>query len=301
MKHSYFSLFPVFVAVFEEGSLSSAAKRLDITQSAVSQSLNKLRDLYEDSLFIRSASGVKPSALAVEIYPNLAEAVNRAEVTLPGKREFRAKESERIFSICSISVAGSNILPELSTIMAKQAPNSSVEVHPLSGKDLITDLRFQNYDLLLTSYPHLYPSLKSTQLFEEELVVVVRSDHPRIHHSISEQQFLVEKHVTHSQTANQSGFLETLNQAVLNKRQVAWKVAGILDSMPIVAKTDLISITTRSIAHRYVDTFDVKVLTIDFIPNKIDLYMLWHGSRSNEAAHRWFRQQLLMAASIVNT
>ena len=83
MKHSDYSLMPTFVAIYEEKNFTKAAKRLGISQSAVSQSVTRLREVFKDMLFIRGSHGITPTPLATDIYPTLASYVENIAHMLP--------------------------------------------------------------------------------------------------------------------------------------------------------------------------------------------------------------------------
>ena len=69
------NLIRIFVAVFEERSATAAARRLELTQSAISSSLRKLREMYQDSLFVRTGRGLEPTLFAKQVYPLNKEAL----------------------------------------------------------------------------------------------------------------------------------------------------------------------------------------------------------------------------------
>ncbi|MFA0070589.1 LysR family transcriptional regulator, partial [Vibrio breoganii] len=109
MKHSDFNLIPIFVTVMEERNISKAAHRLNISQSAVSQSINRLKILFNDPLFFRESHGVSPSKLANSIYPQLSAAVHQIKLTAPPLSDFNAETSSRKFMISTVSVLGLSI------------------------------------------------------------------------------------------------------------------------------------------------------------------------------------------------
>ncbi|NKF50904.1 LysR family transcriptional regulator [Shewanella sp. WXL01] len=295
MKHTDLSLIPIFVAVMEERNLSKAAQRLGISQPAVSQSLKKLKVLYDDQLFTRSGNGVTPTTLAIDIYPALAQSLDTVTTTFPNSRNFNAKSVDKTFSIAAISVASYNVLPELSHLLQRDAPNVKMEVHPLYGADLEAELRFQKFDIILSAYPENYKHLRNAVILSENLVVLAAKEHPRIHDSISAEQFITEKHVVHAQWDSRTSYLEPMGVELLNQRETYWRAASILEMFPIVQGSDAIAVVPKSLAKKYANVFDCRIVEAPFQPDSVSMSMLWHPSRTNEPAHKWFRAMLLRA------
>ena len=93
------NLLPVFEAAYEARSLSLAAKRLAMTQSAVSHALARLRAVFHDELFVRQARGVMPTPVADRIYANLRTALTSVRESVSDARSFEPANSDRRFSI----------------------------------------------------------------------------------------------------------------------------------------------------------------------------------------------------------
>ncbi|MEZ9198187.1 LysR family transcriptional regulator [Shewanella sp. 10N.286.54.B9] len=304
MKHSDYSLIPTFVAIYEEQNFTKAAKRLGISQSAVSQSVNRLRDVFEDVLFIRGSHGITPTPLATDVYPTLASSVENIAHMLPEHKNFKPAECQRQFGISALSVFGFTILPELSAQMSIEAPLASVKVEPLQGIDLTTELRAQQCDLVIEVQSNQLTSLRSHPLMQDSLRVLCRVDHPRLTgNSITLNEFIQEKHVTHSQHNKDSGYLVgrgLKDEAVLGKRHVAWQASSIMEMLPVITRTDYIGLLPEKLVDQYISRNNLKQLDAPFLKEPLEVAMFWHSSRTNDPSHRWLRQQCIKAAEQFN-
>ena len=103
----------VFVAIYEAGSLTAAGRRLFVTQSAISQSLARLRRELGDPLFERTSQGMRPTALAEAIYPQLHEGVSVIDRTLAAVTGFDPLSSERTFRIALSELGEIGWLPAI--------------------------------------------------------------------------------------------------------------------------------------------------------------------------------------------
>ncbi|MCL1094771.1 LysR family transcriptional regulator [Shewanella kaireitica] len=302
MKHSDYSLIPTFVAIFEEKNFTKAAKRLGITQSAVSQSVNRLRVIFEDTLFIRGSHGITPTPLAIDVYPTLASSVESIAYMLPVHKNFIPAECERRFGISALSVFGFTLLPELSTLMSSEAPLASVKIEPLLGRDMTNELRAQQCDLVIEVMTNQRSNLRSKVIMQDSLQLLCRTDHPRLTgDSITIDEFLNEKHVTHSQFDKNDAYLigrGLQGEGILGQRNVAWQASSIMEMLPVIMRTDYIGLLPKTAVAQYTQIHNLKPLETPFLTDPIEVAMFWHSSRTNDPSHRWFRGLCAKAASL---
>lgn len=300
MKHSDYSLIPTFVAIVEEKSYTKAAKRLGISQSAVSQGVSRLQDVFKDTLFIRGSRGVEPTQFALDIYPTLASAVENIAYMMPEYKKFDPVKCDKQFTISSLSVFGFTILPELASLMSQEAPLASVKIEPLYNHDLTSMLRSQQFDLVIEAHSNRYPQLRSKIIMEDTLSVMCRIDHPRLTgDSISIDEYLAEKHVTHSQLDQKGGYLAgrgLKEEDILGKRQIAWQASSIMEMLPVIERCDYIALLPQRLVDQYRHIFQLKQLKTTFLLDPIEVAIYWHSSRTNDPSHKWLREQLVKAA-----
>lgn len=294
MKHSDFNLIPIFIAVIEERSISAAAHRLNISQSAVSQSIHKLKILFDDPLFFRESHGVSPSKLAKSIYPQLADAIHQIRLTTPPLSNFNPETSSRNFMISTVSVIGLSLFPIVSNFIFNQAPNVTVKVDSnVSNADMRSLLRNQ-YDLSIDIDFGQYSGLKSQELLNEELCVLCSKDHPRLTTStVSENQFLFEKHVVHTTPSQRKAYLHDKRlscEKILGERDIVWSANSIVEMMSVIENSHHISLFPKRLLSKYLKDSSLKLIPCDFITENIKVAMFWHPARHNDAGHRWLRE-----------
>lgn len=297
MKHSDFSLIPTFVAIVEERSFTGAARRLGISQSAISQSVAKLKALFNDNLFIRESHGIKPTQFALNLYPELSAAVNKVKLTLPEYNTFEPSTNNKQFSISYLSVFGSELLPRLAVTIRELAPNISIRTESIT-KDglLIENLRSQKYDLLIDMDHGQHCDLYSAVLLEEELCVICRHDHPRLTgNTITKQQFLSEKHVVHTSPDTIESYLVGKGlkaDAALRERDIFWYASSLYEMIIILEQGNNIAVFPTTLAKRYLKSAPLKMLKSDLFNDKLRVSMFWHGTRTNDAGLKWLREQV---------
>lgn len=293
MKNTDLNLIPIFVTIYEERSLSKSAARLSITQPAVSKALKRLRDIYNDPLFLRDNSSMVPTPRAIDIYPALSAALTNYTSTIDMDGGFDSATAERVYSFAVISGLGHTFLPSAFSQLRQLAPNLHFEVHPKFSKDTELDLRLQRYDFVIDA-DHFAPSfIKSHHLFNEEIVAVMNADHPRIHDEMTLEQFLAEEHTTVSGWQVRSSIMSSAHISELESRKVAYRTSTITECLPLVSQTDIVGLCAKSIVAQQSSTFKVKSFPLPLERNSLSIMLYWHPSRDTDPGHVWLRNFLV--------
>ena len=297
MKNNELNLIPIFVAVYEEMSLSKAAARLEISQPAVSKALSRLRDIYQDPLFNRSSSGVEPTSFSLDIYPAMAAALDNYKSTLISSREFQPAKSNRVFSIACLSALSYHLLPAVFAKIHQVAPNISLDIHPLFADDYDSDLRLGKYDLVVDIEPQGRTNLKSEVIMVGSYTVCCRADHPRIQgDTLTIEQYYQEEHVAISRGYHRRHILSDLGLPELEKRKVVYSAPGLLEAIPVVEATDCLVLLPGMLARECKHKYGLQVFAVPFEISNTNVCSVWHPSRNHDAAHMWLRAQIRSTA-----
>lgn len=293
MKSADLNLIPIFIVIYEELSLSKAAKRLGISQPAVSKALKRLRDVYDDPLFHRSSLGVEPTSFAMDIYPSFQAALDNFSATLFASTEFDPKVSNKTFSIACVSVVGSELFNHCIQLIQRIAPNINLEIHPLFTQDYESDLRLQRYDLIIDITPPARSNLKHEVLLTEKGCVVCRKGHPRlINNTLTYQDFFAEEHIALSQWRVRGSILSDEHMKFIEKRNIRHRVPGAAEMLSLISTTDFIGILPISTVQSFQGLYPVKLLSLPFDNTEMTFSAIWHPSRTQDTAHQWLREQL---------
>lgn len=291
MKSSEYHLLAVFAAVVEEGKYTKVAKRLGITQPSVSQSVSKLRNIYNDPLFIREKLGVRPTAFALEIYPDIADAISRLDALSAKRIKFSPNSSKRVFRISTISLFEHSLIPDIFRIVEKEAPDVTLLVENHSTKETKDMLRQGSIDIALEGSVKTQPFIKSQTFYDDELVVVCGKKHPLFSKGvISKDAFLNNQHVTLSSLSDSSRFFQSLSTnclEVLRKRKVKRQVASYWGLLSTVKDSDCLAIFTRKMAVANIDVFNLNILENDFLEQKVEASIYWSKSRNVDPSIVW--------------
>ncbi|MCL1045694.1 LysR family transcriptional regulator [Shewanella electrodiphila] len=291
MKSSEYHLLAVFAAVVEEGKYTKVAKRLGITQPSVSQSVSKLRNIYNDPLFIREKLGVRPTAFALEIYPDIADAISRLDALSAKRIKFDPNSSKRVFRISTISLFEHTLIPTIFRIVEKEAPDVTLLVENHSTKVTKDMLRQGSIDIAIEGSVKTQSFIKSQTFYDDELVVVCGKKHPLFSKgTILEEEFLNNQHITLSSLSENNSFFERFSITcldMLKKRKVKRQVASYWGLLSSVKDSDSLAIFTRKMAVANIDVFNLKILENDFLEQKVEASIFWSKSRSIDPSIVW--------------
>ncbi len=171
------NLLKVFEAVYEERNLILAGKRLNLTQSAVSHALRRLRELVGDELFMRMGKGMVPTGRATAMAPTLLDSLRRIEDAL-GVEPFSPDKSRRRFVIAANDHVTEVIVAPLFRELQKAAPGVDLVIRPSTRLDLAEQIDLGRIDLAIGIFSQVPPRLNSRTLMSQGESILMRKGHP---------------------------------------------------------------------------------------------------------------------------
>ncbi|PDS99251.1 LysR family transcriptional regulator [Rhizobium sp. S9] len=295
------NLLPVFLALMEERSVTRAAARLGITQPALSNSLNRLRETLRDPLFIRERYGIKPTQLAEEIAPTIEAALAQLDDLVLNQQEFRPIEAERLFTLAPNSYVELVLMPALVARMRALAPGIKVRMTAF-GNDLAeTGVVSGTTAMVIGRIVDPPDNLVVQHLMDDGLACVVRRDHPEIGDSISREQYESLKHVNVLPPGRlRVGLFQALGQQNL-KREVVVSVTHFLAVPAMLAVTDYCATLPSLICRSLEGDLRLKVLPTPVDLGTFPVEMAWHVRYRHDPAHRWLRSVIAELAKEMAT
>lgn len=286
------NLLPVFLALMEERSVTRAAARLGITQPALSNSLNRLRDTLRDPLFIRERYGIKPTQLAEEIAPTIEAALAQLDDLILNQQEFQPENAERLFTLAPNSYVKLVLMPALVARLREHAPGIKLRMTPF-GNDLAeTGVISGTTAMVLGRIVDPPDNLVVQHLMDDGLACVVRVDHPDVRDRISREQYEGLKHVNVLPPGRlRAGLFQVLGQQNL-KREVAVSVTHFLAVPEMLAVTDYCATLPRLICRSLERDPRLKILPAPVDLGTFPVQMAWHVRYRHDPAHRWLRSMI---------
>jgi DNA-binding transcriptional LysR family regulator len=291
------NLLPVFMALMEERSVTHAAARLGITQPALSNALNRLRDTLKDPLFIRERYGIKPTQFAEEISPVILETLAKLDDVILGRQHFDAATSTRVFNIAPNSYVEIVLIPRVVARLRQLAPAIKVSLAPFGADLAEAGLVSGTTDMALGRIVDPPDNLIVQHLMDDGLACVVRADHPDVRDSLSREQYEQLRHVNVLPPGRMRvGLFQALERQGL-RRELAISVTHFLAVPEIIAVTDYCATLPRLICNQIAKDSRLKVIESPVDLGTFPVDIAWHVRYRNDPAHQWFRQLLVETAA----
>jgi len=189
------NLFVVFDAIYGEGGVTPASRRLHLSQPAVSHALSRLRLLFDDPLFERNGRAMAPTPKARDMIGRVRSAIQGLETTLNRPELFEPATAAARYSLAMGEALQSAILPALMRAIVGRAPGIDIAVVMADRRTVERDLATGAIDLALDVLLPLPDDIHRRRLCTEWLAVVVRQDHPRVGEALSLEEYLAEEHI----------------------------------------------------------------------------------------------------------
>ena len=285
------NLLTVFEAIYETGTVSGAADRLALSQSATSHSLSRLREACRDDLFVRNRQGLSATPVAKEMYPAIKQALDDLRATLAEASGFDPSTSQRRFRISVPHPMGPLYALSLLAAVATAAPGIALTFDTVSRPvDLEDNLRDGIVDIAIDWLPVALDAFVNKKLFDDQVVLLARSDHPSAHPGITIEDLQKAEFVTlhrRREIGHAPQALEDVSRLISHE---VVRVSELLEIPTVVASTDLLGIFLSSMGPLMKKRLGLQVLPIPLELPPMPIYMIWHETRRHDVAHRWLRE-----------
>src|SRR5579864_4955306 len=290
------NLLKAFDALMNERAVTRAGGRIGLSQPAMSHALSRLRSLFADDLFVRTATNMEPTARAREIAPLVATAIEHIEAALNLGAGFEPAKSAAVFTAGMAEYAEIALVGRLARAFADEAPGATLRLLPASGHEAIEQLDRGAIDVAVAHLPHVPAHLESVVLLHDPFVVVARKGHPIAGRNLSLEAYAAQQHVLVSPRGATSGALDGILVDFGLKRRIALLVATYLAVPAALAVSDLVATVPRRTARQIAATAEIAImpLPIDFA---MTVSMAWHRRAASDPAQAWFRSLLVDAAA----
>ncbi len=281
-------LLSVFFYVYKFKSVSLAAEQLAMSQPTVSNILNKIRQHYNDPLFLRIGNVMVPTELSKQLFPLVSEALNKVEVINNFTIDFDQAVSHQQFTLAMTDVSHLVLLPKISQYLKKHASHIRLNVRPITSE---TGYQMANgeIDLALGFLPHLENGFYQQKLFEQYYVVIAAKDHPRLTgDSISTEQYLSESHIDIDAGMGHYHIENELQKLEL-ERDILMRLPSYLGVGLVVQDTDAIATVPYYLSEVLLSRGKLKIFDAPIAFPSYAVKQYWHMSCHHKASHQWLR------------
>ncbi len=286
------NLLKTFLAIWEFRSLTGAAEKLHLSQPATSHSLRRLREIFNDPLFIRTSSAMMPSDAAIRLYVPIASALETIENALQHHAQFEPALSDRTFRLAMSDMCSSHILPIALKELGKIAPKISFEIDQLPIDALSIALRNGDVDLAFGYLPGLSADCKNHTLFYDEYICMLRKGHLFSRQPLTMESMMKLRYIYTASNSTGHKLAENVFRKAGLNRDIAVRLPHFTSAPNIVRDTDLALILPRSIAELCNQGKECVILDLPLDIPRIPIQLHTHARFSGDNGISWLRSTL---------
>ena len=287
------NLLRVLAAVYRSGSVTTAARQLALSQPATSNALARLREFFDDALFVRSPRGLHPTRAAQRIAPAVIAQLQALESAVNSAEAFDPATSVTHWRLSLSDLGEILFLPALAESLLRDSPGTRISNIAVAAEQVSAALEARDIDLAIGILHPAHRGVASEVLFSERYVAISRPGWTPA--GRSQARTLGARDLRGASLAVASpvatfhaGVEQMLKRLRLTDRPVlhARHYAAFPD---IIARTDVLALVPRMYAQSLQPRYELKVWELPVIAPRYEVRMLWHQSVTGDAAHSWLR------------
>jgi len=299
MKISAFdlNLFVIMNSIYTEGSLTKAAEVVGITQPAVSNALSRLREKFDDDLFVRTGSGMVPTQKTENIIKDIQNALQLMQKSVNEPDEFNPATSQKTFRISLGDINEGRILAILISKIEKQAPNIKLECYYTARGQVPHALATNELSFAVDPFIPNSKDTNSSKVFSDKFVIAHRANHPVSKITeITLDEALKLKYINISNRKRGASVVEMEMQKMQLQPEIALRAQHYLVTPEIVRSTDLCLLCSETFAKKH----GLSYVNLPFDVPPLEQYLIWHKSDDNDGSHIWMRTLIAESFQEVN-
>jgi DNA-binding transcriptional LysR family regulator len=277
--------------LLDEHSVTRAARRLGVSQPAVSHNLRRLRELLGDPLLVRTPQGMQATPRGHELRPVVRAALEAAEAVLQAAPRFDPARAERRFVLAMADQAAYQLLPPLVQRIASAAPGITLTLPPPAG-DLAAALTAGDIELAIGVFGDSPAGIRSETLWTETFACVVRRGGPGSRAPLDLRRYLARPHLLVAPRGRPGSVVDDLLARDQLRRRIAVVVPHFLVAPAIIATSDLVWTAPAGLAHALADRYALAVRPPPLAIPSFAIALRWHLRLDRDPGLAWLRQML---------
>jgi len=270
------NLLTLFKLVYFHKSVSKAADLLDISASAVSQSLRRLRVHFDDPLFVRHGAGIEATTFATRIYEELQKPYDDLLIKLQDLSPTRMQAQINISCSPYLSLI---IMGPLTTIINRTSPECNI-FHMIDDNFSEKNdeaLTYRTMDIIFDIHPYYNLSRVSTIIAQDELVFICAKDHPRMKGVISREDLWAENFTLLGTDKAAVAKQQNEHTKILGaERNIKFSAGSSFAAIAMICASETVGIMTRRMVDMFTHNFPIRVIETDVKLPSMPIYMIYN-------------------------
>jgi DNA-binding transcriptional LysR family regulator len=283
------NLLAVFQEVYRERQISAAARRLGLTQSAVSNALARLRRTFGDELFVRTAYGMQPTPLAQQMAEPIGAAMAQVALALSQRSRFDPATSNRRFTLAMTDVGEVYFMPVLIERCRSGAPHVEIASLRANGLSLKDDMETGRVDLAIGAFDDVSEALYHRALFRQRFVSMFRKDHPLAKGKVDLARFVAAPHLIVDAAQSPYDRINGLLEKAGVTAGARFRVPHFTAVPYIVSTSELVVTVPQKLAESAASPFGLKWIEPPLALPTLQTNVFWHRRFNHDPGIQWLR------------
>ncbi len=288
------NLLIVLRSLLATSNVGQTAKLLGMSQPATSRALASLRELFDDRLFVKSGSKMKPTPRALELREPLEDVLSGVLRVLEPAAMFDPASSQRRFRMATTDYGATVVMPHLAPRFFGAAPNAALDITPLTPSSF-DELGSNDLDLVFYSDNPIPNALRAKEIFRESFACIVRAGHPAARTAdgtIGLDDYLNHAHILVTITGGRTGPVDRALSGMGRERRIALVLPYFLVAALAAANSDLVLTMPYRAAQAFADTMNLTLLKPPVQLGDFGYRIVWHERVHDDPGHVWLRRMI---------
>ncbi|KUL95576.1 hypothetical protein DK26_10710 [Bosea sp. WAO] len=285
------NLLVAFEALMEERNVTRAGQRIGLAQPSMSSALTRLRALFDDELFIRTAAGMQPTARALALAQPIGEALAQIRTTLAPDAAFDPATARRRVTIAVTDYGDLVVVPALVALLRQEAPGIDLVVRPIADPaSSLAALERGDVDALIGGHLPGSARIVRQRLFDEDFICIRDKARAATGGPLTADDYVGLPHALFSAAGGDGspGVVDSLLAMEGRKRRVAVTLAHVVAVPFAVAGTDLVATMARRVAGRFAEIAGVALMPLPYDAPPFAIDLLYSRRATADPALAWF-------------
>jgi DNA-binding transcriptional LysR family regulator len=284
------TLLLVFLGLLRHRKALDVAGELGLTQSAISQAVKRLRDIFEDELFLRRPYGMEPTAVALSLEAPVAQAVEALRGALGAARSFDPATASGIVRVAALDAQQAVLIPPLAAALRRHAPGLRLSVLSLARGDAVEALLDGLVDLSIGFLWDMPEVIFGETLYAESYLVAARPD--VMPDPLDLDAYCQADHVLVAPGGDLRGVVDEQLAGVGRSRNVVLGLPGFLPALAAVAASEALMTLPSRVATAFAPAFGLVTAPPPLDIRRFPVSVFWHRRNDADMRTRWLRRQL---------
>lgn len=279
-------------ALLATGSVTNAARRIGITQPAMSNALRRLRAVFGDPILIRNGRTMLLTTWSVQVAPRLAEALQLLEASVGHSNHFDPAAATGVLTIAISDYWQFAVLPKLIQRLEREAPKVHLQAMPVSEAVVLSGLARGDASAAIFLAPRSFPGLHSETFVTDSYVGIARVGHAGFKGKTGVEEWLRHRQIV---VTPRGPWFERLSEVAHGKGLslvASLSTAHQFVALDVASRTNAVAIVPRQIAKQALRRWPIKILPPPIPLGTFSLALYWHVTNDKSPLHRWFRRMV---------